>query len=105
VAVRLADPVESLAWAAAASLVVLPVTWYHYPSALIPFAIVAVLRAGSLGPAAARRVRLTVGAAGTVAAAAIAVVPLLYVAIGLVLAAVRMSGWSSEVPERVAPGE
>ena len=92
VAVRMADPVESLAWAAAASLIVLPVTWYHYPSALIPFAIVALLRAGALGPAAARRVRLTVVTAGAVAAAAIAVLPLVYVAIGLVLAAVWMSG-------------
>jgi hypothetical protein len=91
-AVRLADPVESLAWAAAASLVVLPVTWFHYPSALIPFAIVAVLRAGARGPMVARRVRLTVVAAAVVAAVAIAWLPLLYVAIGLVLAAVRMSG-------------
>lgn len=91
-AVRLADPVESLAWAAAASLVVLPVTWFHYPSALIPFAIVAVLRAGVRGPMVARRVRLTVVVAAVVAAVAIAWLPLLYVAIGLVLAAVRMSG-------------
>ena len=89
VAVRLADPVESLAWAAAASLVVLPVTWYHYPSALIPFAIVAYLRAGSLSAATAQRVRLTVVAAAVVAAAAIALLPLLYVAIGLAGSAER----------------
>jgi hypothetical protein len=91
VAVRLADPVESLAWAAAASLVVLPVTWYHYPSALIPFAIVAFLRAGAVGRAPAQRVRLTAAAAAVVAAVAIVWLPLLYVAIGLVLVAVRMS--------------
>lgn len=91
VAVRMADPVESLAWAAAASLVVLPVTWYHYPSALIPFAIVAVLR--SLGSeAAGRRVRALVAGAAVVAAIAIIWLPLLYLAIGLVLAAVRLSG-------------
>jgi hypothetical protein len=90
-ALRLADPVESLAWAAAASLVVLPVTWYHYPSALIPFAIAALLRAGGLGAAAAQRTRLTVVAAAVVAAIAIAWLPLLYVAIGLVLVSVRMS--------------
>ena len=90
-AIRLADPVESLAWAAAASLVVLPVTWYHYPSALIPFAIVAVLRARATAPAIAQRVGLTVLAAAVVAAIAIAWLPLLYVAIGLVLSAIRMS--------------
>jgi hypothetical protein len=90
-AIRLADPLESLAWAAAASLVVLPVTWYHYPSALIPFAIVTVLRSRTLPSAVAQRVVLTVGAAAVVAAIAIAWLPLLYVAIGLVLWAVRLS--------------
>ena len=87
-ALRFIDPVESLAWAAAASLVVLPVTWYHYPSALIPFALVALLRAGA---AAGRRVRILVAGAALVAAIAIAILPLLYVATGLVLAAVRSS--------------
>jgi hypothetical protein len=91
-AARLLDPVESLAWAAAASLVVLPVTWYHYPAALIPFAIVAFLRSGARGPVVAQRVRLTVAASAVVAAVAIAWLPLMYLAIGLVLAAVRMSG-------------
>jgi len=103
VAVRLADPVESLAWAAAASLVVLPVTWYHYPSALIPFAIVAFLRAGALGHAAAQPARLTVAAAAVVAAVAIAWLPLLYVAIGLVLLAVRMSRPARDAASAAAP--
>ena len=88
-ALRVDDPVESLAWAVAASLVVLPVTWYHYPSALIPFALVAVLRAGPGGSSGA--VTRTVAAAAVVAAVAIALLPLLYVAIGLVLVALRMS--------------
>jgi hypothetical protein len=96
-AIRLTDPVESLAWAAAASLVVLPVTWYHYPSALIPFAIVALLRSRALAPAIAQRVGLMTAVATVVAAIAIAWLPLLYVAIGLVLAAVRMSR-SDRVP-------
>jgi len=90
-ALRVREPVESLAWAVVGSLIVLPVTWYHYPSALIPFAIVAFLRAGALEPVAAQRVRLTIVAAAVVAALAIALLPLLYVAIGLVLAGVRMS--------------
>lgn len=85
-AVRVADPVESLAWAVAASLVILPVTWFHYPAALIPFAIAALLRA----PRDAK-VRATVAAAAVVAAIGIAALPLIYVAIGLVIAAARMS--------------
>jgi alpha-1,2-mannosyltransferase len=38
------DPVQSLGWAGLASLVILPVTWYHYPAALLPFAIAAAVR-------------------------------------------------------------
>ena len=51
---RRPDPVESFAWATAASLATLPVTWYHYPSALIPIAVAAMLRA--IGAGAASRV-------------------------------------------------
>jgi hypothetical protein len=86
---RVRDPIESLAWAAAASLVILPVTWYHYPSALIPLALAAVLR--SHGTSAARTAQGLVAAAAVVAAVGIAWLPLLYVSIGLVLAAVRVS--------------
>jgi hypothetical protein len=89
VAWRLRDPVESLAWAAAASLVTLPVTWFHYPAALLPFAAAALLRAGR-GPAAPRT-RVLVLAAAVVAGAAIAVLPLVYVAVALVLVAVRQT--------------
>lgn len=82
------DPLESVAWAAAASLVTLPVTWYHYPSAMIPIAVAAVLRArgSSVAP-----VRGFLVGAGVLAAVAIAVLPLTYVAIGLVIAAARRS--------------
>lgn len=38
------DVIESLAWACIASLVVLPVTWYHYLSLLIPFGIATYAR-------------------------------------------------------------
>ena len=44
---RRPDAVESFAWAAAASLATLPVTWYHYPSAMIPVAIAAMASRGS----------------------------------------------------------
>jgi hypothetical protein len=83
------DPVERLAWASAASLATLPVTWFHYPSALIPFGLAALLR--SDGSSASRRVRAWIAAALAVAAVAIAILPLLWVAVGLVLVAVRES--------------
>jgi len=83
------DPVERFGWAAAASLATLPVTWFHYPSAMIPFAIAAVLR--SHGTDAGGRVRALIAAALVVAAVAIALLPLIWVAIGLVLVAVRTS--------------
>lgn len=85
---RRSDPLESFAWAASASLATLPVTWYHYPSALIPVALAALLRAGTSNRA---RVRILVGAAGVTAALALAVLPLLWVASGLVIAAARVS--------------
>ena len=87
-ALRVRDPVESLGWAAAASLASLPVTWFHYPSAMIPFAIAAALRA----PSGVRRRAMALLAAAVVTSfAALAVVPLIWVATGLVLVAVRTS--------------
>jgi hypothetical protein len=47
---RIRDSVVSLAVAATASLVVLPITWFHYPAALIAFAIAAVARDRRVGP-------------------------------------------------------
>jgi hypothetical protein len=96
---RTHDTMESLAWAAAASLVTLPVTWFHYPSALLPFAAAAVLRS-----AGEPRVRGLVLGAAVVAAVAIAFLPLLYVAVGLVLAAVRASRSSEPPVTAPAPG-
>jgi hypothetical protein len=81
-AYRRPDPLESFAWAAAASLATLPVTWYHYPSAMAPIALAALLRAP---PNRQRRLRLTILLAGLVAAVAIAFLPLLWLAVGLVI--------------------
>jgi hypothetical protein len=92
---RRGDAVEAFAWAAAASLSTLPVTWYHYPSAMIPVAIAAWLRADQ---ASGDRVRLAIVAAMIVAAVAIAVLPLLWTAIGLVILAAR---WSRPAPAPV----
>jgi hypothetical protein len=86
---RRRDVVESLAWAAAASLITLPVTWFHYPAALMPFALAAVLR--SRGAPSAERVSLVIAAALVVSIVAIAALPLLWLAVALVIAAVRAS--------------
>jgi hypothetical protein len=77
------DPVESLAWAAVASLVTLPVTWYHYPAALIPFAIAALARLPGVGP--------WVLGAWAASFLAIAIAPLLAIAMILVLVAAGRS--------------
>ncbi len=84
-AVARRDTLESLAWAAAASLFILPITWYHYPAALLPFGIAAMLRAW--GTRAAGRVALLLGGACVLAAAGLAWPPLLWVAVALVVAA------------------
>jgi hypothetical protein len=82
------DPLEGFAWATAASLATLPVTWYHYPSALLPVAIAAWLRAA---PAVRKRVALTLVGAEVVAAAALVALPLLWAAAGCVILATRWS--------------
>jgi hypothetical protein len=83
------DPVESLVWAAAASFVILPVTWFHYPAAMIPFALVALLRAR--GTATATKVAAMSVSATMVSIIAIALLPLIWLTVGLVIAAVRVS--------------
>lgn len=95
---RRLDPVESFGWAAAASLSTLPVTWYHYPSALIPVGVAAWLRAG---PAQRRRVIGALVAADALAVMALVALPLLWPAIGLVIVAARWSGSAGR--DRQAP--
>ena len=88
-ATRTSDPVEGLAWAVTASMVVLPVTWFHYPTALVPFAVVAMARRdGALRP---RRVSALVAGALVAAALAIVAPVAVWLAVALVLAAVRVS--------------
>jgi hypothetical protein len=97
---RRGDVLEAFAWATAASLCTLPVTWYHYPSAMIPVAIAAWLRADqrSIG-----RVRWTIVAAMVVAAVAIAALALLWVAVGLIILAARWSQPAATPVESGAP--
>jgi hypothetical protein len=85
------DPLESLAWAAAATLLLLPIGWIHYPAALMPFVAAAVLRAEALDLVAARRVRVLTLAAILAAAAALTWLPLLWLATILGLLAVNQS--------------
>lgn len=82
------DPVASFGAATIASLVVLPVTWFHYPVALLPVAIVAATRADQ----AARAATLTALVAAVVAAALAIVAPVaVWVAVAFVLLAVHVS--------------
>ncbi len=82
------DPVESFGWAVVASLVILPVTWYHYPVALVPIAAAAASRADDR---AFRRTAALVAAAMATAAVAVAAPIVVWLAAALVLAAVRAS--------------
>lgn len=86
------DPLEGMAWATAGSLATLPVTWYHYPVAILPVAVAALLRVLPRPGGRASVARL-LGLALGVVALAIAVLPLIWVSIALVLLAVRRS-WS-----------
>ncbi len=82
------DPVESLAWATICSLVTLPVTWYHYPLALIPFAIAAWLRADL------REARLVAGLlVGAIAVAGVAILApvTVWLAVALLMVALLRS--------------
>ena len=91
VAVRWRDQLESLTWAAIASLVVLPVTWFHYPAALIPFGIAAVARAEVGDPSRRVPVRLLAAASVVVSVIAVGAAPLVWIAVALLVAAVHVS--------------
>lgn len=83
------DELESFAWAVVASLIVLPVTWYHYPAALVPVALAAWTR--SRGTPARRRVSAMLVAAVVVSDAAIVLPVALWLAVALLFMAIRSS--------------
>jgi uncharacterized membrane protein YccF (DUF307 family) len=85
----LSDRLLGLAIAAVASLVILPITWYHYPVALIPFGLAAVARA--TGGPAARTTSVLTGTAVAAASLSIAWVPGVWLAVGLLVAGVAVS--------------
>ena len=81
------DPLESLLWGAFASLVPLPVTWFHHFGALFPFGVAAVARSWAVGARARRWVAgmvglaIVIGVIGFGQAVAWLVVPVLVVAV------------------------
>jgi hypothetical protein len=83
------DRLTGIAIAAIASLVILPVTWYHYPSALIPFAVAAVVRAR--GTASSLRTTTLIAGGAVVATLSIAWLPAMWLAVGLGLAGITAS--------------
>ena len=76
---RVRDALFSVAIAMTASLVTLPVTWYHYPVVLVPIGIALAVRHP--------RSRPWLAGAIVIADVAIGLVPLLWVAIALVVLA------------------
>ena len=82
------DRVESFAWATVASLVVLPVTWFHYPVALLPVAVAVWLRAAGPGR---RRVAALFAAAMVAGVLAVGIPVLIWVSVALVLVAARLT--------------
>jgi hypothetical protein len=88
------DTLESFAWATVASLVILPVTWFHYPVALLPIALVAWLRSG---PGQRRRVGAALIGAMVIGAVAVPLPVFVWPAVGLVLLAARASSPPAEM--------
>jgi hypothetical protein len=95
-AVRVRDPLTSVAIAISASLVVLPVTWYHYPIALVPVALALALRS----PASRARIALC----AVIADLAVGFLPLLWLAVAVLLVATRraVEGPAASRPELAA---
>ena len=89
-ALRVDDPLESLAWAAAASFVVLPVTWFHHFAALIPFGIAALARATATAPEVRRRLWILLGVTFAIVMIGFAQPPT-WLLVPVILAAARWS--------------
>ncbi len=90
---RCEDAVESFAWASVASLIVLPVTWIHYPVVLLPVAVAAWLRSS---PARRRELAALFSVAGALAIIAVVLPVLVWISMALILVATRRS-----IPTRV----
>jgi hypothetical protein len=82
------DTLESFGIATVASLVVLPITWYHYPVALLPVAIAAWLRTDAV---TRRRVAACLAFAIALSVVAVGLPVLVWTSVALVLLAVHWS--------------
>ena len=78
---RIRDPLAGFAVVATASLVTLPITWYHYLGALIPVAVLLAARY----PGARMRIVL----AAAVADLAIGFLPVMWLGVAVLLVVVR----------------
>jgi Glycosyltransferase family 87 len=96
------DQLESFGWAIVASLVLLPVTWYHYAVALIPVALAALTR--SRGGSKARRVTVALALAYVVSDVAILAPVALWLAVALLFVAVRWSAPEPSAEPAPSPG-
>ena len=85
IALRVRDPLLAMGLLFTVSMVTLPVTWYHYPVALIPVAIALTLA----HPAARPRVLLAAG----LIVVAIVWLPLTWLAIAILLVAAGEVAW------------
>jgi hypothetical protein len=84
---------------------VLPVSWYHYPAALVPFAVAAVARARIVGGEVERRTQLLVVGALVVGLVGVGL-PIMWLAVLVLLLAVRASARPSgsvKVPANESP--
>lgn len=79
--VRVRDPLTGFAIVAVASLVTLPITWYHYLGALVPVAIALAVRFPSA--------RMRIAVAAVVADIAIGFVPVMWIGVAILLVAAR----------------
>jgi hypothetical protein len=95
------DTLLALAIGGTMSLVLLPITWYHYPSVLIPFAIAALGR--STDTPRWRQTALLVAGSGLVTIVAVALPVLVWLAVVLVLVAVAASRPGSQPTAPPAP--
>jgi hypothetical protein len=90
VALRVDDPLESLAWAAAASFIVLPVTWFHHFAALVPFGIGALARGVARDPRTRQRLWILLVATFAITMIGFAQPPT-WLLVPVVIAATRIS--------------
>ncbi len=95
------DPLTSILWAITASLVVLPVTWFHHFAVLAPVLAAAVARSWVVGSAALRRTMVAVLASVLIGIAGFGTV-VAWMLVPAALATVRLSSGTGQATDAVA---